>query len=71
MKVVPYQNQDQVYTDLTSGRLDAALQDAVQANIGFLKTPRGAGFAFVGKDIDDPKILATAPASACARTTPI
>ena len=56
-KVVPYQNQDQVYADLLSGRLDAALQDAVQAEIGFLKTPRGAGFDFVGKDLDDPKIL--------------
>jgi lysine-arginine-ornithine-binding protein len=57
VKVVPYQNQDAVYTDLQSGRLDAALQDAVQADQGFLKTPRGAGFAFVGKEIDDPKIL--------------
>jgi lysine/arginine/ornithine transport system substrate-binding protein len=57
VKVVPYQNQDQVYADLLSGRLDAALQDAVQAEIGFLKTPRGAGFAFAGKDLDDPKTL--------------
>ena len=32
-----YQNQDGVYADLTSGRLDAALQDEVQAAIGFLK----------------------------------
>ncbi len=56
-KVVPYQNQDQVYADLISGRLDAALQDAVQAEIGFLKTPRGAGFEFVGKDLEDKKIL--------------
>src|SRR5258707_3561805 len=61
-KVVPYQNQDQVYADLISGRLDAALQDAVQAEIGFLKTPRGAGFDFVGTDLDDPKILANAAA---------
>ena len=57
VNVVAYQNQDQVYADLLSGRLDAALQDAVQADIGFLKTPRGAGFEFVGKDLDDPKIL--------------
>ncbi|MFM0499956.1 ABC transporter substrate-binding protein [Paraburkholderia caffeinilytica] len=56
-KVVPYQNQDQVYTDLLSGRLDGALQDAVQADIGFLNTPRGAGFQFAGKDIVDAKIL--------------
>jgi lysine/arginine/ornithine transport system substrate-binding protein len=49
--VVPYQNQDQVYADLLSGRLDAALQDEVQADLGFLKTPRGAGFQFAGKEI--------------------
>jgi lysine-arginine-ornithine-binding protein len=51
VNVVAYQNQDQVYLDLQSGRLDAALQDEVQANLGFLKTPRGAGFAFAGPEI--------------------
>ncbi|WP_118184750.1 ABC transporter substrate-binding protein [Paraburkholderia phosphatilytica] len=56
-KVVSYQNQDQVYADLLSGRLDASLQDAVEAEIGFLKTPRGAGFAFAGNDIVDEKVL--------------
>ena len=29
----------------------------MQAEIGFLKTPRGAGFDFVGKNLEDPKIL--------------
>ncbi|WP_246793134.1 ABC transporter substrate-binding protein [Burkholderia perseverans] len=57
VNVQPYQNQDQVYADLISGRLDATLQDAVQAEIGFLKTPRGAGYSFAGGDIDDPKTL--------------
>jgi lysine/arginine/ornithine transport system substrate-binding protein len=51
VKVVPYQNQDQVYQDLLSGRLDAALQDKVQADLGFLKTARGAGFQQVGDPI--------------------
>ena len=51
VNVVPYQNQDQVYADLISGRLDAALQDEVQADLGFLKTPRGTGFQFAGKEI--------------------
>lgn len=55
--VVPYQNQDQVYADLIAGRLDGALQDAVQADIGFLKTARGKDFQFAGGDIDDPKTL--------------
>ncbi|EGD00074.1 polar amino acid transport system substrate-binding protein [Burkholderia sp. TJI49] len=55
--VVSYQNQDGVYADLTSGRLDAALQDEVQAAIGFLKSPRGAGYQFVGPELVDEKVL--------------
>ncbi len=51
VKVVPYQNQDQVYQDLLSGRLDAALQDKVQADLGFLKQSRGAGFQEAGEPI--------------------
>lgn len=57
VQVVPYQNQDQVYADLISGRLDAALQDEVQASVGFLKTPRGKGFAFAGPEVKDDKII--------------
>ncbi|TAM05825.1 MAG: ABC transporter substrate-binding protein [Paraburkholderia sp.] len=51
VNVITYQNQDQVYLDLNSGRLDAALQDEVQAALGFLKTPRGVGFAFAGQEL--------------------
>ena len=47
--VVAYQTQDQIYQDLVTHRIDAAFQAAVQADFGFLKTPRGAGFALVGK----------------------
>jgi len=57
VNIVSYQDQDQVYTDLTSGRLDAALQDAVQVNLGFLSTPRGANFAFTGGEPADLKSL--------------
>jgi histidine transport system substrate-binding protein len=57
VNVVPYQNQDQVYADLLAGRLDAVLQDEVQADVGFLKTPRGAGFAFAGAEINDKKTV--------------
>jgi len=57
VKIVPYQNQDQVYSDLLSGRLDVALQDAVQAGNGFLKTPRGANFDFAGDALVDEKTL--------------
>lgn len=55
--VVPYQNQDLVVVDLSSGRLDASLQDAVQADIGFLQTPRGKNFAFAGAELKDVKTL--------------
>lgn len=57
VEVVPYQNQTLVLADLVAGRLDASLQDAVQADIGFLKKPEGKGFAFAGKDLVDPQTL--------------
>ena len=50
-----YQSQDLVYADLASGRLDAAFQDAVAANEGFLKQPQGAEFAFSGPEVADAK----------------
>jgi lysine/arginine/ornithine transport system substrate-binding protein len=62
VNVVSYQNQDQVYADLKSGRLDASLQDEVQANYGFLKTSVGQGFEFSGPEINDTKILGSAAA---------
>ena len=55
--IVPYPNQDQVYADLATGRLDAALQDELQADAGFLKTPRGKDFAWAGPEVKDPKTL--------------
>jgi histidine transport system substrate-binding protein len=44
MKVVAYADQEQVYADLQTGRLQASLQDAQQAQSGFLRSPQGAGF---------------------------
>jgi arginine/ornithine transport system substrate-binding protein len=41
--------------DLTSGRLDLVLDDVVSANEGFLKTPSGKGFAFIGPEFKDRK----------------
>lgn len=53
--VVSYPGQDQVYADLLSGRLDASLQDSVEADYGFLKTPKGAGYTFGGNVTYDPQ----------------
>ena len=52
VEVVAYQSQDGVFEDLTAGRLDAALLGSVEADNGFLKTPRGKGFGFVGGMLD-------------------
>lgn len=57
VQVISYQQQSQVLSDLQSGRLDAALQDAVLAQNVFLKQPAGKGFAFAGANLSDPAIL--------------
>jgi lysine-arginine-ornithine-binding protein len=54
--VVAYQTQDQIYQDLTGGRLDAAFQAAVQADFGFLRTPLGKGYAMAGDPVKDPRL---------------
>ncbi|KXU82489.1 ABC transporter substrate-binding protein [Paraburkholderia monticola] len=52
-----YQTQDLVYQDLLAGRIDAALQSSVQAELGFLKSANGRDFAFAGPALNDPKTL--------------
>ncbi|WP_244136886.1 transporter substrate-binding domain-containing protein [Burkholderia pyrrocinia] len=52
-----YQTQDLVYRDFLSGRLDASLQSSVQADLGFVKTAKGANFEFAGPALLDPKTL--------------
>jgi len=52
VKTQAYANQDQVYADLTSGRLDAGIQDMLQAELGFLKSPQGADYD-VTKPVDN------------------
>jgi ABC-type amino acid transport substrate-binding protein len=51
-----YGNQEHVLLDLTLGRLDAVLGEAVQLDSGFLRTPAGEGFAFFGAAHFDPEI---------------
>ncbi|MEJ7137618.1 ABC transporter substrate-binding protein [Amphibiibacter pelophylacis] len=50
--VVPYEAQDQVYLDIKSGRLDGTVADKVEVTGGFLSTPDGKGWGFVGPDLD-------------------
>lgn len=55
--LVSYQNQELVYQDLITGRLDASITDAVVADTSFLKTVKGRGFAFAGEAVKDKKTL--------------
>lgn len=57
VEIVSYAKNDQIYADLQAGRLDAGLMDGVEANLGFLKTPNGKGFAYAGGAIVDAKIF--------------
>ena len=54
-EIVRYATQDQAFLDLKSGRADLTLADLVAADVGFLKTPGGKGFAFVGPSYNDVK----------------
>ena len=55
--IVSYQDQDQVYSDLVAGRLDAAVQEAQTVEVGFLSKPEGHDYAIVGKPLSDPATL--------------
>ncbi|GLO37476.1 ABC transporter substrate-binding protein [Pseudomonas putida] len=55
VRIKAYQNQDQVYSDLVSGRLDASIQDMLEAELGFLKSALGADFQS-SKGISDPMV---------------
>jgi lysine/arginine/ornithine transport system substrate-binding protein len=57
VSVVSYQDQNQIYADLMSGRLDGTLVLAPAGQTGFLSRPDGKGFAFVGKPVRDDQIL--------------
>ncbi|MGI4857654.1 MAG: ABC transporter substrate-binding protein [Janthinobacterium lividum] len=57
VRVLSYQNQDQVYADLVAGRLDASLQSSVQASRGFLSTPQGKPYELAGPALVDKAIF--------------
>lgn len=57
IEIVSYANQEQVYTDLRSGRIDATLTDMIAGSEGFLKTAQGADYTFLGAPVTDDKTL--------------
>jgi len=51
-----YSTQEDVYLDLLSGRLDAAVANGIATEFGFLKSEEGKDFAFFGRSHYDPLI---------------
>lgn len=45
-----YGSQDEANLDLVAGRVDALMADAIQLEEGFLKTPAGQGYAYIGAE---------------------
>jgi arginine/ornithine transport system substrate-binding protein len=54
-KMKRYTKQDDAFLDLAAGRIDTTLVDVVAADTGFLKTPQGKNFSFIGPNYDEPK----------------
>ena len=57
IEIVSYLGQDNIYSDLTAGRIDAAFQDEVAASEGFLKQPVGKDYKFGGPSVKDEKLF--------------
>jgi lysine-arginine-ornithine-binding protein len=54
-QVKEYDTQENANLDLAAGRLDAILADSIVMLYGFLKTPEGKNFEYVGPELTDPK----------------
>ncbi len=66
-----YANQEDVYADLASGRLDAQISNSIQAVDGFLSSESGEGFDFAGGDLDDVACLGEGVGIAVRKDDPL
>lgn len=55
VEIVRYGTQDEAYLDMKAGRLDLLLADSVALDEGFLSTPEGADYEFIGPNLTDAK----------------
>jgi arginine/ornithine transport system substrate-binding protein len=53
VEIKPYSSQNEIYLDITAGRLDGTLADATLLQDGFLDTAAGKGYAFAGPAFTD------------------
>ncbi|MES0827998.1 transporter substrate-binding domain-containing protein [Ruegeria sp. SCP11] len=66
-----YNTQEDVFADLVAGRLDMQVNNTLQAIDGFLNTPQGEGFAFLGDDLDDVACLGEGTGIAVRKGDPL
>ena len=66
-----YNTQEDVFADLVAGRLDMQVNNTLQAIDGFLSTPEGEGFAFLGEDLDDVACLGEGTGIAVRKGDPL
>jgi arginine/ornithine transport system substrate-binding protein len=52
-----YADRDELFIDLALGRLDLVISDGVASRAAFLDTELGAGFAFVGPELEAPQFF--------------
>ncbi|PWB34898.1 ABC transporter substrate-binding protein [Pseudomonas sp. SDI] len=57
VEVVRYTSNEEIFMDLVAGRLDGVFADTIPLEQGFLETPKGAGYAFVGPELKDPQYV--------------
>lgn len=62
-----YGSQDEVYLDMTAGRIDLFVSNAVATSDGFLKKPVGKDYEFVGPDLTDPRWYGEGVGIACRK----
>ncbi|MDD0972699.1 ABC transporter substrate-binding protein [Pseudomonas fontis] len=57
VEIVRYTSNEEIFMDLVAGRLDGVFADTIPLQQGFLETPKGAGYAFVGPELKDPQYV--------------
>ena len=67
---VSYDNEQQMFLDLKSGRIDATVIVGPDADEQFLKTADGRGFGFVGPALNDSKVFGPGAGIALRQTDP-
>lgn len=70
-QIVKYGSQNEVFLDLLSGRLDAALAGSVAIEEGLLKVPGGADYQFVGEPFTEEKYFGKGAGIAVRKKDPL